>query len=182
MGRLMKIAICITVFSTLIFISCVNETEDTLSLESPTATLRTFVEAHNSSDLKLMATTLTDDFHFYFAPDDIGKEVHKDGYIIPTSFNRDEFLQAYQNLFNSVYSIELIIPELEGGLGEPTHNKFTCETTFKLNIMVNSNYGYQNNGCVEWLFELCGDGLWRISVIESDEWHDTLEEYISDIT
>jgi len=168
----MKIILLTISITSLIFtISCLDEyVPPRISLDSPEDTLRTFVYAFNHFNepdaIKILASTLSDDFHFYFDPKDIGKE--KNGYIIPESWNKDEFLSACQNMFNDAYSIHLDIPQLETGLkGQYKSNgdEFSCETDINFLLYVNQSQGYQAVGPVNWQFRKCDDGKWRIYAI-----------------
>jgi len=166
-----SISFTISILTLILLTSCLEEySPPPLSLDSPEDTLRTFVYAFNHSNepdaIKILSSTLTDDFHFYFDPKDIGKE--NDGYIIPESWNRDEFLNACQNMFNSAYSIHLDIPALVTGLiGDYSSNgnEFYCETDINFLLYVNAYQGYQVVGPVYWQFRKCDDGKWRIYAI-----------------
>jgi hypothetical protein len=61
--------------------------------------------AFNRGDVNLLSNCLAGDFVFYFDVNDIGQKVN--GYTIPTSWTREEFLTAAGNLFAETYNISL---------------------------------------------------------------------------
>jgi hypothetical protein len=166
-----SILFTISILTLFLSISCLEEyVPPTISLDSPEDTLRTFVYAFNHhyepDAIKILASTLTDDFTFYFDPKDAG--IKMDGYIIPDSWNKDEFLTACLNMFNNAYSINLDIPQLETGLKgqyNSNGNEFYCETDINFLLYVSQSQGYQAVGPVDWRFRKCDDGKWRIYAI-----------------
>jgi hypothetical protein len=120
---------------------------------------------------KWFATLVSDDFVFYFDPDDIGDNVGE--YTIPAFWTKDEFVNAVRNLFKQAYSITLNIPVLEQGeevFGKPAEGDTTflkSNVTINLIVMVNEETGYQAQGFCDFRFSKGSDGLWRLC-----EWRD----------
>lgn len=129
---------------------------------------------HNQSEtdiVKKFSALLSDDFIFYFKPDDIGDDVG--GYVIPTFWTKDEFMIAINNMFNHAYSLDFDIPILEQGeeaFGRPAEG----DTTFSKNnvtisfiLMVDSTNSYMVQGFCDFKFSRGENGQWYLS-----EWRD----------
>ena len=139
-----------------------------ITLESPIDTMRLFVEIHNRyndpytiDDLNI---TLSDYLIFYPEPDDIGKKI-PDGYIIPNSWDKNEFLKLTDSMLKNAYSINLSVSGYENGSYNQSNTSYLCITDFDLSVYVSSSDNYEAKGQVEWILDLCDDGKWRISTI-----------------
>ncbi len=104
--------------------------------------------AFNRGDVNFLTNCLAGDFAFYFDVNDIGKKV--DGYTIPTSWTRDEFLTAAGNLFAETHDISLT-NHWRGirtpGRGETSH--FAGNVALEIVVMLDAINGYtlENGMC-----------------------------------
>ncbi len=77
-------------------LSCTTATDDDVN-DTILDTLNEFVDAWNSGNADAYESLLADDFTFYFDPEDVG------GYWdIPTSWDHDAEITAFNNLFDTV--------------------------------------------------------------------------------
>ena len=172
MRSLISLSAIVMLIPALLFLYCTEDNID--NGESPTTpkdTLTLFVEAHNHHDhidaYDKLEMTIAEGFTFYFDPKDVGKEVPGTGYIIPTSWERGEFLNACRHMFNNVYSIALNIPGIENMPDEYTGDEYIYDDcNISLLVMVSSNFGYLANGPVDIHFRKGDDDKWRIWVIK----------------
>ena len=119
-------------------------TPEPTGAESPVEVLETVEKSFNERDTKLLVSSLSENFVFYFDPDDVGQRPPgKPSYEIPESWSYTEFWNAANNMFTKAYSISLSIPTDQ--VGTPAEN----ETTFRaekisisLLVMVDELNGY----------------------------------------
>ena len=103
--------------------------------------------AFNRGDVNLLSNCLAGDFAFYFDVNDIGQKV--DGYTIPTSWTRDEFLTAAGNIFAETYDTSLTNRWREVGSpapGETSH--FAGNVALDIIVMLDTINGYTLEGGV----------------------------------
>jgi hypothetical protein len=97
--------------------------------------------AFNRGDVNLLSDCLAGDFVFYFDVNDIGQKV--DGYTIPASWTREEFLTAAGNLFAGTYDISLT--NHWRGIGTPARSEtsyFAVDVDLELVVMLDAVNGY----------------------------------------
>jgi hypothetical protein len=118
-------------------------TPEPTGAESPVEVLETVEKSFNERDTKLLVSSLSENFVFYFDPDDVGQNPPGSEYIIPESWNRTEFWTAVENMFTKAYSISLTIPT--GNVGTPGENETTYRAdiiSISLLVMVDELNGY----------------------------------------
>ena len=114
------------------------------------------------------ASILTSDYHFYFAPSDVGKHL-KDGYIIPTSWDKTEDVQATENMFvdpseGGAYDISMDILNSPDYDYDPGGTEFTVDNVV-MQVYIwptGPDFAYYATGSCVFDFKKV-DGLWRIS-------------------
>ncbi|MEE9457416.1 MAG: hypothetical protein V3W11_09740 [bacterium] len=97
--------------------------------------------AFNRGDVNLLSNCLADDFVFYFDVYDTGKKV--DGYTIPTSWTREEFLTAAGNLFAETYNI--LLTNHWRGIRTPARSEtshFADDVALEIVVMLDAINGY----------------------------------------
>jgi hypothetical protein len=124
---------------------------------SPARTFWTFTECFNRFTevgiIKTLNDTLTDEFTFYFDPNDEN---------VPVSLDKTAFCDACQNMFEQAYGINFEFTNI-GSPGEgETEYSATIEIEFLL--MIDETSGYQATGDIEVGFLQTGDG-WKIGEI-----------------
>jgi len=175
MGKLWKGLMPLALVGVFLF-ACGEETSTSPPpLSSPTETLRQFVYAFNHytqhDAIKLLADTLSENFVLYFATEDEeGTEIG--GYLFPNCCTREEFLYACNNLFYQAYSIDLEIPRLDEGLGDPgedvgEYSVSNLEVNFI--VMLSDAEGYQTMGVIDITFRLAEGSQWRILEIHDKD-------------
>jgi len=169
MGKLWKGLMPLALVGVFLF-ACGEETSTSPPpLSSPTETLRQFVYAFNHytqhDAIKLLADTLAENFVLYLNPEDVGEEA--DDYIIPIPvvMTREEFLYTCLNLFNKAHSIDLEIPRLDEGLGDPGEDVgeySVSNLVVNFIVMLSDAEGYQTMGVIDITFRLEEGSRWRI--------------------
>jgi len=87
-------------------------------MDSPAHVLKNVEAAYNQRNIEYYKNALSDNFVFYFDPDDVGQ--HPPGgskYEIPESWTYTEDWDATNGMFENAFSISLTIPT--GSVGEP---------------------------------------------------------------
>jgi hypothetical protein len=127
--------------------------------------------AFNGDDLKLLDDCLAPDFAFYFDEDDVGQEVN--GYVMPPSWTRQEFLTAAGNLFDKTFSATLNDHWRDVGTpgrGEQFH--LVPELKLELSVMLDSKNGYVfDDGSCDYEFTRAPGEAWFLST-----WRDRSRE------
>jgi hypothetical protein len=147
--------------------------EGWLSASSPYNTLSDWELCLNNykvypNILKLADYIIGEEFVFWFDPDDVGDVVG--GYTIPAYWEKADFMQAINNMFNQAYSIDFKIPILEAGedaFGKPADGDTTflkSNVTISLTVMVDATSGYIAQGICDFGFAKDSDSLWRLSM------------------
>ena len=97
--------------------------------------------AFDRGDVNLLSNCLAGDFAFYFDVNDIGQKV--DGYTIPTSWTRDEFLTAAGNMFAETYDTSLTNRWREVGSPAPGATFYqAADVPLGITVMVTATNGY----------------------------------------
>jgi hypothetical protein len=145
---------------------------------SPRLVLVNVETAFNHRDVNLLKAMLSENFVFYFNPEDVGQNPPGgSGYVIPESWAHTEFWQAVYRLFQLAYSIDMTIRA--GDVGEPgpeatTYGAENIRVEFL--VMVDENNGFICDGRCDFEFEkyLGGDGrhYWRLTA-----WWDNTSHY-----
>jgi len=149
--------------------------EPVLDLSTPGRTLESLARVWNttrSSDD--YARLLSPDYCFYFAPGDVGKQL-KDGYVIPSTWDKSEDVQATANMFKDpseggAYDISMDIQNSGDYDYDPPGTDFTIDNVL-MQIYVwptGPDSAYLATGSFVFDFKKV-DGLWLIS-----GWHDSL--------
>lgn len=141
----------------------------TPDLGSPAKTLNTVETAINEGNIELLSLCLSDDFHFYFNSDDIGDTV--DGYEIPASWNNNEFIQAFGNVFDNAYSVTVTIGYDDVGEPNETDVEFSADNVLLYFVVfIGETDAYLAEGFINLKFikDTAGDNVeWLIS-----DWYD----------
>lgn len=97
--------------------------------------------AFDRDDVNLLSECLAGDFVFLFDVNDIGQKV--DGYTIPASWTRDEFLTAAGNMFAETYDTSLTNRWREAGSPAPGETSyFAADVPLGITVMTDPNEGY----------------------------------------
>jgi hypothetical protein len=127
--------------------------------------------AFNADDLNLLDDCLAGDFMFYFDEDDVGQEVN--GYVMPLSWTRQEFLTAVGNLFDKTFSVTFNDHWREVGTpGRGEQFYLAPELKLQLSVMVDSKNGYVfDDGSCDYEFTREPGEAWFLS-----KWRDRSRE------
>ena len=137
---------------------------------SPAQVLKNVEIAFNQRDINLLKGMLSENFVFYFDPDDVGTNPPGvPNYRIPESWTYTDFWQAVSRMFTNAYSISLTIPT--AGVGEPAPSEETYKAeniSIKLLVMVDEVNGFiADTGYCDFQFERYdgeeGRKLWRLT-------------------
>jgi hypothetical protein len=136
---------------------------------SPRAVLVNVETAFNRRDINLLKAMLSENFVFYFDPDDVGQNPPGGGYIIPESWSYTEFWMAVQKMFVGAYSVSLTIPAANVGKPDPNATTYRAENIrIKLLVMIDDINGFLvDHGYCNFEFERYegagGQKLWRLT-------------------
>jgi hypothetical protein len=139
-------------------------------MDSPANVLKTVEIAYNQRDIQYYKDALSENFVFYFDPDDVGQ--HPPGvpnYAIPESWTYTADWQATNNMFEQAFSISLTIPTGSVGTPDPEDTKFGADNVnIKLLVMIDELTGYiADTGYCNFEFEKYkGENdkdLWRLT-------------------
>ena len=137
---------------------------------SPVKVLKNVEIAFNRGDVNLLKGMLSENFVFYFDPDDVGTNPPGvPNYRIPESWTYTDFWQAVSRMFTNAYSISLTIPT--AGVGEPAPSEETYKAeniSIKLLVMVDEVNGFiADTGYCDYQFERYdgeeGRKFWRLT-------------------
>ena len=172
----MKRVFIISITLTLLGLACGDEPVDTpneihgLIPTSPRAVLINVETAFNRCDINLLKAMLSEDFVFYFDPDDVGQNPPGvPNYTIPESWTYKEFITCVGKLFRKAYSVNLTITT--GNVGEPAPEATTYKAeniSIKLLVMVDEVNGFiADTGYCDFEFERYdgeeGRKFWRLT-------------------
>ena len=115
---------------------------------SPRAVLINVETAFNRRDINLLKAMLSENFVFYFDPDDVGQYPPGGGmYRIPESWSYMQFWTAISNLFVKAYAISFTIPAGEVGTPGPNESPYKVENVnIKLLVYIDELNGYLVDG------------------------------------
>jgi hypothetical protein len=160
---------------TLLLVACGEEEGVTPNADyrvlptSPRAVLVNVETAFNRRDINLLKAMLSENFVFYFDPDDVGQNPPGSEYVIPESWSYEEFICGVESLFEKAHAISLTIPAAEAGEpapGEPTYKADNIH--IKILVMVDEINGFLvDRGYCNFAFERYegagGKKLWRLT-------------------
>ena len=172
----MKKLIIVATALTVLVVACGEEEGVTPNVDyrvvptSPRAVLVNVETAFNRRDINLLKAMLSENFVFYFDPDDVGQNPPPGGgYIIPETWSYTEFWQAVEHLLEKAYAISLTIPAAEVGTPGPEETTYDAENiNIKILVMVDEVNGYLgDNGYCNFRFERYdgsgGEKFWRLT-------------------
>jgi hypothetical protein len=115
---------------------------------SPANVLKNVATAFNIRDINLLKAMLSENFVFYFDPDDVGQYPPGGGnYKIPESWSYMQFWTAISNLFVKAYAISFTIPAGETGTPGPNESPYKADNiNIKLLVYVDELNGYLVDG------------------------------------
>lgn len=127
--------------------------------------------AFDRGDVNLLSECLAGDFVFLFDVNDIGQKV--DGYTIPASWTRDEFLTAAGNMFAETYDTSLTNRWREVGTPAPGETSyFAADVGLEIVVMLDAVNGYAfEDGTCDYEFSKTGAQKWYLS-----KWRDRSRE------
>ena len=133
------------------FTACDDEgTTPTLG-NTPAQVLRSLIYAFNSCNIETLDAALADDFTFHFDEDDIGNVIGD--YVIPATWDREDFLAACGNMFTEAYSIDLDVAYESIGGPEDGATEFTARDVYvRLLVMVDATNGFRGQGYCDFRF------------------------------
>ena len=121
---------------------------------SPANVLKNVERAFNHRDVNLLRAMLSENFVFYFDPDDVGQQVPGGGYVIPESWTRAEFISAVGNMFHKAHAISMEIDHNRVGVPDPEATTFIAEeVNVQLLVMIDEINGYIGEGLSDFEFE-----------------------------
>ncbi|HUU57604.1 MAG TPA: hypothetical protein VMW93_09695, partial [bacterium] len=167
----MKKIIIAGIALTLLGLACGEEDlTDPTPVNTPAVVLKNVELSFNERNITYLKESLSDDFVFYFDPDDVGQNPPGGSkYVIPETWPYAEFTGAVTKLYKNAYSVSLTIPTTN--VGEPGANEtiYNAENiNIKLLVMVDEINGYiANAGYCNFEFERYdgsgGKKFWRVS-------------------
>jgi hypothetical protein len=114
---------------------------------SPVQVLKNVERAFNHRDVNLLKAMLSENFVFYFDPDDVGQNPPGNEYIIPESWSYIEFWMALKRMFTGAHSISLSIPTAGVGAPDPNATTYRADNiTIRLLVMIDEINGYLADG------------------------------------
>jgi len=170
-----KKAIFIGVALTLLGLACGEDTvtvnEDYRLLPtSPANVLKNVEVAFNQPDINLLKGMLSEDFVFYFDPDDVGQNPPGvPNYEIPEWWTYTTFWQVVRRMFNNAYSVSLTILTASVGEPDPSEETYKAENiSIKFLVMVDEENGFiADSGYCDFQFERYdgeeGQQFWRVT-------------------
>ncbi len=168
------VIVSVCVAAAALWLSCGGEegvTKPTPERPEPTTPARVLknVEiAFNQRDIGLLKAMLSENFVFYFDPNDIGSRPPGGKYIIPESWGYTELWQAIYNLFQKAYAIDMAINTDNVGAPAPGANTYCAENiSVSLTVMVDPSNGFIVDGYCNFAFERYaaanGKNYWRLT-------------------
>lgn len=112
-------------------------------MNSPANVLKTVEISYKQRNIEYYKAALSDNFVFYFDPDDVGQSPPGSGYIIPETWSYTSDWQATDKMFEKAFSISLTIPT--GGVGTPDPEATTYKAnniSIKLLVMIDELNGF----------------------------------------
>ena len=166
----MKKIIIAGIALTLLGLACGEEDlTDPTPVNTPAVVLKNVELSFNERNITYLKESLSDDFVFYFDPDDVGQNPPVGHYIIPESWSYAEFTGAVTNLYRKAYSVSLTIPTASVGEPDPNATTYKAENiNIKLLVMVDEINGFiADAGYCNFAFERYdgkeGEKLWRLT-------------------
>lgn len=138
-------------------------------MNSPANVLKTVEIAYNQLNIHYYKSTLSENFVFYFDPDDVGQTPPVGTYIIPESWSYTEDWKATERMFARAHSISLGIPTAGVGTPDPEENTYRAENiNIRLLVMVDEINGYlADTGYCNFEFEKyqneANEDRWRLT-------------------
>jgi hypothetical protein len=135
---------------------------------TPGDVIITLEKAFNQRNVNYLKAAISEDFVFYFDPDDIGQNPPGSNYVIPEYWSYAEFRSYAQSLFERAFSVTISIPT--GAIGEPDPEATTYKAeniSIKLLVMIDRVNGYTcDQGYCDFEFgtyyNSTGTRLWRL--------------------
>jgi len=107
---------------------------------SPINVLRNVERSYNTMDYDLYKSCLSNNYVFYFNPNDVGEIVQ--GYEIPVTWNRVEDLESAYHMFGQAYSITMSIPTEAVGEPGPSDKTWRADNiTISLTLLTSPGNG-----------------------------------------
>ena len=112
-------------------------------MDSPANVLKNVEIAYNQSNIRYYKDALSENFVFYFDPDDVGQNPPVGKYIIPETWSYTDDWRATEKMFENAWSISLTIPTASVGTPDPEANIYkVTNINIKLLVMVDELNGY----------------------------------------
>jgi hypothetical protein len=158
----------------LLALSCVEEggtgpsPEGPPEATSPANVLKCVEISFNRPDIKIITDVLSENFVFYFDPDDVGQHPPGSQYVIPESWSCAEFKGVMTKMYRKAFSISLTIPTGKVGTPDPNETTYRVENiAVQLLVRIDELNGYIANGYCNFAFERYdgkeGEKLWRLT-------------------
>jgi hypothetical protein len=165
-----------TALAALLFTGCLfsppgpGETQEPPVMNSPANVLKTVEIAYNQNNIQYYKDALSENFVFYFDPDDVGQTPPGGGnYIIPESWTYTEDWNATKRMFEGAHNISLSIYTTGIGTPDPEATIYRAENIkIRLLVMLDEINGYlADAGYCNFEFEKYtnarGEVLWRLT-------------------
>ena len=160
-------ASAVLLFAITFFVGCGEEEEappgpGPYPMNEPKYALANVELAFNGYDAGLLDKCLADTFLFYFDPNDVGQNAN--GYVMPGSWARVDFLQAPRNMFARAQRISLNNNWRAIGSPDPNETFYVAYAVpLKIVVVIDANKSYVlDDGTCDYEFEKDADGTWRV--------------------
>jgi hypothetical protein len=167
--------IAATALAALLFTGCLfsppgpGEEQEPPVMNSPVNVLKTIEIAYNQKTIQYYKDALSENFIFYFDPDDVGQNPPGKEYVIPESWSYTEDWQATERMFEGAHSISLGINISGVGTPDPEATTYMAENVkIRLLVMLDEINGYlADAGYCNFEFEKYtndrGEVRWRLT-------------------
>ena len=135
---------------------------------TPADVIGTLEIAFNQLSIRYLKSAISENFVFYFDPDDVGQHPPGSSYVIPEYWSYTEFLLYVQRLLERAYSVNISIPSSAIGEPAPEERLYKARNiNISLLVMVDRVNGYIcNQGYCNFEFRTyynsTGTRLWRL--------------------
>jgi len=154
-------------FAITFFLGCGEEEETPVgpgpyTMNEPKYVLANVEMAFNGYETGLLDKCLADTFLFYFDPNDVGQKAN--GYVMPGSWARVDFLQAARNMFARAQRISLNNNWRAVGSPDPNETFYVAYAVpLKIVVVVDANKSYVlDDGTCDYEFEKDADETWHV--------------------
>lgn len=128
----------------------------------PKLVLANLTLAFENADPAILRRNLNADFTFYFNAGDVGEELTT-GYVIPASWDRNEFFHAAEKLIESAHSASLKGPWDAIGSPGPGVGEYGAEVGLTFVVIQDASREYRAAGSCRFGFVKSSGGMWELA-------------------